>query len=93
MARDELNTINADKWDEEIWGAASGPSPGSGPRPKLVFFFGKNDHWVADWARDELFNMRGQTGMKIGGLSSEAWKAKMIVDEDGDVPHSFCISE
>ena len=82
MARDEMNEITADRWDEDIWGAADSSS--GVRRPKLVFYFGRDDHWVADHTRDELIAARGR------GKEGEPWKAKMLIDDLG-VPHSFCI--
>ena len=84
MARDEMNQIREDRWDEDIWGAAT-PSLGS-PRPKLAFNFGANDHWVDDRTRDKMIALKGRKG------EGETWKAKMMIDED-NIPHSFCISE
>ena len=84
MARDELNEITQDRWDEDIWGSVE---PSTSPRPKLVFYFGGSDHWVADHIRDELIKRRG-----IGEDGKDTWKAHMYIDEDG-IPHSFCIRE
>lgn len=84
MARDEMHEITSDRWDEDIWGAAV-PGPGA-PRPKLVFYFGTIDKWVADRTRDDLIAARGCNKM------GEEWKAKMMIDDLG-IPHSFCICE
>ncbi|KAK8169965.1 hypothetical protein IWX90DRAFT_194805 [Phyllosticta citrichinensis] len=59
MAREELRIITDDKWDAELWGAAS-PSPLLQPRPKMYFLFGRQDHWVADSTRDDLIASRGR---------------------------------
>ena len=80
-----MNEITEDRWDEDLWGAAE-RKEGS-PRPKLVFYFGKDDHWVADHSRDELIAARA---FQKGQL--EGWRPKMLVDDEG-IPHSFCISE
>jgi len=85
MARDEMVTITHDNWDAEIWGAATSP-PGQ-PRPKLFFYFGRDDHWVADATRDELVAVRAYRG--DGG---EGWRPKMEIDERG-IPHGFCIGK
>ena len=76
--------IAEDRWDEDIWGAAL-PSLDH-PRPKLVFYFGTDDHWVADHTRDRLIAARGY---RPGG---EDWKPRMYIDDLG-IPHSFCISK
>ena len=81
MARDEMNAIKTDQWDSEVWGAAE-PSVTGRPRPKLFFFFGRQDHWVADNTREALIKCRG---------GSEEWQPRMEIDEDG-LPHGFCIA-
>ena len=85
MARDEMEEITEDKWDEDFWGPARS---GSGiPTPRLIFYFGKDDHWVANRTRDELIAARGyQAGSK------DQWKARMLIDDE-DVPHAFCIRQ
>jgi hypothetical protein len=44
MAHDEMQTITADRWDDEIWGAAQ-KSKHTHARPVLRFLFAKEDHW------------------------------------------------
>ena len=85
MARDEMMEITEDKWDEDLWGPARSRS--AIPTPRLIFYFGKDDHWVANRTRDELIAARGyQAG------SGEQWKAKMLIDDE-DIPHSFCFRQ
>jgi hypothetical protein len=79
--------ITADKWDSEIWGALH-RSPTGIPRPKMFFYFGERDHWVADHTRDELIKLRGRTSTTM----SEDWKPWMEIDKM-DTPHGFCIGE
>ena len=76
-----MNEITEDRWDEEIWGSAE--SNIASPRPKLIFYFGEKDHWVADHTRDQLIAARASNG-------AESWKPKMYIDQSG-IPHSFCI--
>jgi len=83
MGRDEMAQITTDRWTDDLWGAAH-PSPTGVPRPKLFFYFGKKDHWVADRTRDELLRLRGR------GEGGETWKPKMEVDGN-EIPHGFCI--
>ena len=86
MARDEMDEITADRWDDDIWGSAI-PSPDNRARPaKLVFYFGEKDHWVADETREQLMKVRG----RLEGDDLEEWKPIMEIDTQ-DVPHSFCI--
>ena len=83
MARDEMREITEDRWDEDIWGSSAASI--ERPCPKLIFYFGTNDHWVANRTRDELIASRAS---KEG--ESENWKPKMLIDDE-DIPHSFCI--
>ncbi|KAH0610061.1 uncharacterized protein H6S33_012607 [Morchella sextelata] len=77
MARDEMAEITHDRWDYGIWGSEkAGVS-------RLWFYFGKNDHWVAEETREAIMKTRGR-GM------GEEWKPRMVLDEGG-VPHGFCI--
>ena len=42
MAKDEMEDITEDRWDEDIWGAAVDAGSALGTRrPQLVFYFGK----------------------------------------------------
>lgn len=75
MAADEMRTITSDKWGDDVWGAAHKPVA------QLFFYFGQNDHWVADQTRDEIIALRGRDGGPT-----------MIVCEEG-LPHAFCLSE
>jgi hypothetical protein len=85
MARDEMHEIIEDKWDGEVWGAAD-PSPTDVPRTKLFFYFGENDHWVADHTRDALISLRGR------GDSMDEWRPWMEIDKM-KIPHGFSISK
>ncbi|CAG8043457.1 unnamed protein product [Penicillium salamii] len=75
MAADEMRTITSDKWGDDVWGAAREPVA------KLFFYFGRNDHWVAEQTRDEIVALRGREGGPT-----------MVVCEEG-LPHAFCLSE
>lgn len=85
MGLDEMKEITEDRWDEDIWGAVE-PALGN-QRLKLIFYFGQNDHWVADHTRDDLIATRAFQEDR-----PETWKPKMLVDGEG-IPHSFCISK
>ncbi len=85
MAKDELREITEDSWDDEIWGA-SVPDTDS-PRTKLIFYFGKKDHWVANHIRDDLIRARAFKEDQPDSL-----RPKMLVDNDG-IPHAFCTGE
>ncbi|MCJ1286743.1 hypothetical protein MMC26_006089 [Xylographa opegraphella] len=82
MACDEIQEITEDRWDEGLWG--TGAESSCSPKTKLVFYFGKSDHWVANHTRDELITARANDE---GG---DRRKPTMIIDGEG-IPHGFCI--
>lgn len=89
MARDEMDVITEDRWDEDIWGIEhedeDEKKEGRKLVPKLVFYFGQNDHWVADHTRDALIAARGGNGAE-----NKKSAPKMLVDQDG-IPHGFSV--
>ena len=85
MGHDEMRETTTDKWDEEVWGAMH-RSPTDVPRPKLFFYFGEDDHWVANHTRDDLIKLRGR------GEEGGDWKPHMEIDEY-DIPHAFCLGQ
>jgi hypothetical protein len=85
MGCDEMREITTDKWDSEVWGAVH-PSPTTVARARLFFYFGEDDHWVADHTRDDLMRMRGQ------GNSEDDWRPWMEIDQQ-EIPHAFCLGE
>ncbi|KAG4436006.1 hypothetical protein IFR05_008513 [Cadophora sp. M221] len=84
MAKDEMDFITEDKWDEDIWGIEHEDPDSKSKSPKLIFYFGQNDHWVADHTRDALIAARGREGAR------QSSKPVMMIDESG-IPHGFCI--
>lgn len=42
LAKDEMDTINEDRWNEDIWGVEHKGAASETPPPKLVFYFGEN---------------------------------------------------
>lgn len=96
MGMDEMQVIGEDVWDEELWGVEREAEAeaeaqeteegqqqqqgGQAPTPRFYFFFGKNDHWVADHYRDVFIEKR----------SKQVERTRLVVDE-GDLPHAFCI--
>lgn len=80
MAISEMEVITSDKWSDDVWGI----STASEPLTKLFFYFGRNDHWVADLTRDEIIQVRGGKKMTMN-------RPEMFVCEEG-VPHAFCLS-
>lgn len=93
MGLDEMRDITADKWDEDIWGAAEAvtakrdAASKDSAAPELFFYFGQKDHWVADRTRDDLIAARAfREGADGPG------RPRMEIDT-GDVPHGFCIRE
>lgn len=84
LGRSEMQLITADRWSDEVWGAAH-TSPTGVDRAKLFFLFGEEDHWVADSTRDELMRLRGRE-IETGA----DWKPYMEIDTTG-IPHGFVI--
>lgn len=78
MAADEMQTITSDKWSDDVWGMSNVKDPVT----QLFFYFGRNDHWVAERTRDEVIELRGRT----------EGSPKMVVCEEG-LPHAFVLSE
>ena len=77
LGASEMKTITSDKWSDDIWGIPRVQEP----LAKLFFYFGRNDHWVADRTRDDILAARG-------------WRPRgptMVVCQDG-LPHAFCLS-
>ncbi|RMY66964.1 hypothetical protein D0863_08106 [Hortaea werneckii] len=56
---------------------------------KLYFYWGKNDHWVADNTRDAILAARAQKATDNQGL--EKAKPVMEIDQHGS-PHGFCLN-
>ncbi|ESZ93157.1 hypothetical protein SBOR_6436 [Sclerotinia borealis F-4128] len=97
LARDEMSTITEDKWDSEIWGVEhSELSPSSISPPKLLFYFGENDHWVASHTRDALIAARASSQSTPASSTSlvsinASNKPIMMIDKEG-IDHGFCIN-
>ncbi|KAJ5113886.1 hypothetical protein N7456_002420 [Penicillium angulare] len=87
MAADEMRTITSDKWTDDVWGVAHTQEP----LTRLFFYFGRNDHWVAEKTRDEIIALRGRSGSGNGDHDVGEWSGpKMSVCEEG-LPHAFCL--
>ncbi|KAG9514974.1 hypothetical protein KCU93_g9630, partial [Aureobasidium melanogenum] len=84
LAGHEMKAITTDAWDDELWGISKAQSSNNN-KTRLYFYFGTDDHWVANETRDELIAARAATG-KVG----EEDKPTMEVDTYG-TPHGFCI--
>ncbi|PWY91448.1 hypothetical protein BO94DRAFT_555288 [Aspergillus sclerotioniger CBS 115572] len=82
MAADEMRTISADKWADDVWGISSSAEE---PLIRMFFYFGRNDHWVAEQTREEIIEAKGK-----GEGEGEGKGPKMVVCEDG-LPHAFCL--
>ncbi|GAB7334786.1 hypothetical protein MBLNU13_g06706t2 [Cladosporium sp. NU13] len=95
MAKDELAQLTHDKWSDEFWGTSSTISAAvdsSAIRPpshtQLFFYWGSNDHWIAQDTRDRII----QTRAKVEGQAGDEHKPTMEVDSNG-IGHAFCLSE
>jgi hypothetical protein len=93
LAKDEMVTIGEDRWSGEIWGVeAAGDGEEKKKTPRLVFYFGRNDHWVAEHTRDALIAARGMNGVAVDpeNVSFSGTKPIMMIDKEG-IDHSFCV--
>lgn len=81
LGMDEMRVITEDKWDDELWEISQDAKSQHSAAPKFYFFFGRQDHWVADRYRDEFIRKRS---------ARDQGTARLVVDE-GDLPHAFCI--
>ncbi|EEP79388.1 predicted protein [Uncinocarpus reesii 1704] len=84
LAAEEMEQIGPDKWSDEIWGISEQHKPSHDVKShltKLVFYFGRNDHWVAEKTRDEVIQARSAKGGR---------GPKMLICDDG-IEHGFCI--
>ena len=79
MATSEMQDITSDKWADDVWGVSTAQEP----LAKLFFYFGRQDHWVAERTRDEIIERRSRTADRDG--------PEMFVCEEG-LPHAFCLS-
>lgn len=91
LAKDEMTTITDDRWDKEVWGAATaeGTNNRDTANSNLTFYWGKKDKWVANHTRDALIKARGHLSNSQTEGASEHWKPVMRVDNEG-MPHDFC---
>ena len=78
MARDEMSEITEARWVDDLWGAV-----GQGLRPRMVLYFGEDDHWVANRTRAQLI---------AAAEAAHGLKPRMYIDDNG-IPHSFCIRQ
>ncbi|CAL3964852.1 unnamed protein product [Diplocarpon coronariae] len=85
MAKDEMDFITEDRWDDDVWGVEHENLDTKSENPRLILYFGQNDHWVADHTRDALIAARGR---EEG--ATESSKPVMLIDDRG-IPHGFCI--
>jgi pimeloyl-ACP methyl ester carboxylesterase len=92
MAADEMKEISEDGWGEEVWGVVEETKKDfeDGGREvneptSLVFYFACQDHWVADRTREAIIRTRGG--------KEEAGRPRMIVAEEKDLVHGWCIRQ
>jgi len=102
MAKDELAQLTHDKWSDEFWGTSSTISAAVGKsaaenvsstivppsHTQLFFYWGSNDHWIAQDTRDRII----QTRAKVEGQAGDERKPTMEVDSNG-IGHAFCLSD
>ncbi|KAK5107260.1 hypothetical protein LTR62_001576 [Meristemomyces frigidus] len=98
LAADEMRSVTSDRWNDGLWGldadeATSAKLPelatAAQTRTKLFFYWGENDHWVADSTRDTLIMQRGRN---VESAQKEDRKPVMEIDQHG-VPHAFPVKQ
>jgi hypothetical protein len=102
MAKDELSQLTHDKWSDDFWGTSTtiseavkrsneeNASSAIAPRShtQLCFYWGSDDHWIAQTTRDKII----QTRARVEGQAGDERKPIMEVDSNG-IGHAFCLSE
>jgi pimeloyl-ACP methyl ester carboxylesterase len=73
--------------DLVVEGTSEGTSQGT-RTAKLVFYFAKTDHWIADQTKDDLLKFRGRLDRE-----GEDWKPRMVVDNEDGLVHGWCIGQ
>lgn len=103
MAKYEMRQMaDADRWSDDVWGTQPAASPADGAQrgqdaPKLFFYWGKDDHWVANTTRDALIRARAartvpdETCIKHGSRERDT-RPVMEIDRQG-LPHGFCVRD
>jgi len=103
MAKHEMLQMTHDRWSDDLWGAGPVPKAASAiltdsnvtRRPKLYFYWARNDHWVANTTRNHLIKTRGRKARNSGSPPSSPGdenKPLMEIDKHG-IPHGFCIKD
>lgn len=97
MAHGELKQVREDVWSDTLWGTPSSTIPVKGPKTlakdsvmssaKLFFYWGSNDHWVANATRDETIAKRARTA-----AAGDEKKPVMHVDLHG-LQHAFSLHD
>jgi hypothetical protein len=103
LAKDELESITEDKWDEDIWGLEHEDAVNIVEIPKLIFYFGAHaslpsryeiGFQLTDSQDHWVANNTRDTLIAARGKRKDCLSSKpiMLVDENG-IGHEFCISE
>ncbi|KAK0724116.1 hypothetical protein B0H67DRAFT_100002 [Lasiosphaeris hirsuta] len=79
LGKEEMRLITEDKWNEDVWGN------GSPQDPTLYMYFGQNDPFVPNDARDKLIVAHGNIP---GQETSQESRAFIDIYK---IPHSWCI--
>lgn len=94
MAYFELLQVTDDAWSSDIWGAEAEKlaikatdAGDAKSHTRLFFFWGENDHWVANHTRDTIIATRAQTE-----TAADHAKPTMTIDTQ-KLPHAFSITD
>jgi pimeloyl-ACP methyl ester carboxylesterase len=91
LGKDEIRVIGEERWAEELWEIADETAGHCSDVPKFFFYFGKDDHWVANEYRDAFIEKRNEHATRKGPKHKRG-RTLIVIDED-KIPHAFCLSE
>ena len=113
MARWEMKEIGKDRWGNEIWGVSQDKTDlrADGeklfPSPSLIFWFSKEDHWVAEATkqaiiqhrasgipirRDKISKLPGTVAVDVSEKAQvEIGGPKIQIQETDGLVHAWCL--
>lgn len=95
LAKEEMEGITEDRWDDEIWSTATSTRAMENGdrklernegRTKLFFYYAQKDHWIANHTRDALIAARGRRKKPVIIQSDEQTEVGGGDDDDDEKP-------
>ncbi|KAI5285211.1 hypothetical protein KEM54_000746 [Ascosphaera aggregata] len=90
LAGFEMKEIQSDRWEDDIWAIsphATDSDQNKASNHRMIFYFGRDDHWIANSTRDKLIRVKEEQKAKLGADSE---RLRFVVCEN-KVAHGFCI--